>query len=879
MGAGFGEGWGSLTALLEPAPHSGPSESNLEQIHPAQTVMECRGANPFGTLALLCRLFERGVGFRRLGLLCLASWVSVACLGASSGSEVSAPPVFRVDRYRVEGSQVLGEVEVGQVFRDATGPRVSLVAIRQGMLRLRQLYRDRGFPRASVTLPRQALTNGVVLLKVSDAETPTRTEQPAVGSESREILREWRVPTYDIRHFEIRGNSVLTPEMIDELLGPAAGPAVNLDQLELALKRLQAAYREKGYPVAVATMPQQLLTDGTVSIVVREGPPGVKTTPVPAEVVAVTPPPEPPKGPTFVVSRYDVVGNTLLKPEVLNAYFTNAVGTNVTLPQIQKALGELQMGYRDRGFATVSVGLPQQQLTNGAVRVQVTEGVLTDIRVTGNRYFSSNNVVRTLPSLRTNSLINSRVFQRELDLSNQNRDRQIYPTLGPGPDPGTSSLELRVKDRLPLHGRMDVDNYATPRTPNWRINTSAQYNNLWQEEHQVGVSYGFSPQQYKDPLPEPDLLLNRPLISFFSAYYRLPMGGIPSVEDQINSATTFGYNEATRQFVLPPAGSRPELIFYGSAAPLDTGVQYGPERIVTQTPLLTIVSQDTGQNLTWADDLGSQYSRPWVLSDTRRLGGSAGIDWKRFVQQSFNTNNFIITTVVTNSQGSQTIVTRVSSPQPTRKNQVTYVPLNTGGNFSLTDSSGTLSGTVGLSYNFTGDSEEFQILSGARRAKAEFGKGTVSLVRDQKLFGEWSLFMRMSGQGATGPLIGNEQFSLGGINSVRGYFEGEVFGDSGWFTSAEIRTPYLVTQVPVGTGDVPAWLRGSLFVDSGQAFLIDRGPSGEAFDKFLWGAGFGLSLNIDQRVYVRFALAWPFADTPNVTVGDPRAYFTLEGQF
>ncbi|MBX3733061.1 MAG: BamA/TamA family outer membrane protein [Verrucomicrobiae bacterium] len=828
-------------------------------------------------------------GPRRGGSLTWRLFAICIVLGFALAEDPAARPRgFRIDGYEVRDGSLDPRV-LETAMAPATGTNVTLAEIRSALLRLRDSLRAQGYPLAAVTLPRQPLTNGIVVVEVRNG--PAGTTGAAVGSDVQtEATRSVeatppeparrRVPGFDIRHFVVRGNTALSAEVLDELLGPASGSDVTIEELSIVLRRLRDAYRAQGYPSATILVPQQVLTDGTVSLVVREGRPAVaRTAPSLLDEVPEVPKSTTQAGPTFEVRRFEVLGNTVLRPEMLQSFFTNAVGPNVTLPQIQKALGDLQMEYRERGYATVSVGLPQQQLADGVVKVQVTEGLLTDIRVTGNRRFSSNNVMRALPSLRTNALVNSRVFQRELDQANQNRDRQIYPTLGPGPDPGTSSLELRVKDRLPLHARMDVDNYATPRTPMWRINASAQYNNLWQLEHQVGISYGFSPQQYKDPSPEPDLLLNRPLISFFSAYYRLPLGGPESVDKLINASTTFGYSEATRQFVLPPAGSRPELIFFGSAAPLDTGVQYGPEQIVTQTPLLTIVSQDTGQNLTWADNVGTQYSHPWVLSDTRRLGAAVGLDWKRFVQESFNTNNFTITTVVTNSQGSQTIVTRVSSPQPSRRSEVTYLPLNAGGNFSMSDRLGTLSGTLGMSANFVGNNEDFQRVAGARRAKADYGRGNVSLVRDQKLPGNWSLLVRGSGQGATGPLIGNEQFSVGGINSVRGYFEGEVFGDSGWFASGEIRSPFLVTTVPAWSGDVPAWIRGSFFIDSGQAFLVDRGESGEAIRQLLWGAGFGVSVNVNQHAFLRFALAWPFVDTLNVTAGDARAYVTLEGQF
>ena len=160
------------------------------------------------------------------------------------------------------------------------------------------------------------------------------------------------------------------------------------------------------------------------------------------------------------------------------------------------------MAYRERGYVTVSVGLPPQKLTNAEVKVKVTEGRLAAINVKGNRWFSTDNVLRALPSLHTNMLLNSHVFQRELDLANASRDRQIYPVIGPGPEPGTSELTLKVKDRLPLHARLEVNNQATPGTPRFarqlqRRNTTTC--GIW--NIRSGVQYSFRLSKFKDGEP------------------------------------------------------------------------------------------------------------------------------------------------------------------------------------------------------------------------------------------------------------------------------------------------------------------------------------------------------------------------------------------
>jgi hemolysin activation/secretion protein len=783
----------------------------------------------------------------------------------------AVPVTFEIRRFQVQGGTVLTPEQISAILRDVTGPQVTLPALRRGLERLQEAYRERGLTGVTVSLPRQVMTEGVVQLIVGGA--PARSNPETRSPEA--------IPTYELKHFEVRGNTVLTPEELDGHLNPLAGRPVTRTEVEAALSAVREAYRSRGYTRAAVNLPQQILTEGTVVIEVQEGQSREsEVAALAARTQAIPPPPvAPPR--QFEVRRYDVLGNTLLKPELISQIFTNATGTNISFPVIQKALGDLQLAYRERGYATVSVGLPQQQLTNAVVKVQVTEGLLADVRVTGNRYFSSNNILRALPSLSTNAPLNSRVFQGELDIANRNRDRQIYPTIGPGPEPGTSALTLRVKDRLPLHGRLEVNNQSTPGTPDWRINSSLSYANLWQREHQVGLSYGFTPEAFKSDGLVSDRLFNRPLIANYGAYYRLPFGSPESLEDRIASSSgRFGYDEATRQFRLPPAGSQPDITFFGSSSSSDTGVKYGPRTLVTTngSPLLTIESQDSGQNLTLNDGAGTRVSLPLWVRDGRRVGLSSGLDVKRYFLESFNTNNFVITSVITNNLGSQTNLILKSSPQPARRDEVVYLPLSANLDYFQADLSGTLAASLGLGGNFVGSREDFVSASYSDRARPGYFKATLAITRDQRLFDDWSLLLRANGQVATAPLISNEQFALGGLGSVRGYYEGDGYGDMGWFSSLELRTPLLAAQVPVGSTPTAAWLRGSVFFDAGQRFYVDAPANGDPYATLL-GTGLGLSGNLNNHVDLRIAVGWPLRDSANTRAYEPRAYFTLGGQF
>lgn len=580
----------------------------------------------------------------------------------------------------------------------------------------------------------------------------------------------------------------------------------------------------------------------------------------------------------FEVRRYDVVGNTLLRQELIDRIFTNAIGPAVTLEEIRKSLGELQLAYRERGYVTVGLNLPQQQLSNATVKIDVTEAKLADIRVKGNRYYSSNNVRGALPSLRTNILLNSFVFQRELDQANQNRDRQIYPTIGPGPLPGTSALTLRVKDRLPFHARVDLDDYATPGTPDLRINLAAQYNNLWQQDHQFGLSYGFSPERGKANGLASDYLFNEPQISYYGAYYRIPFGPA-SVADAITNSTGFGYNEATHQFNLPPSGDRPDFTFFASASGSDTGIKYGELQTITNTATESVASQTSGRNYSANADVGVRFTLPLITTAKTRWSAYSGLDFKHSALTVYSTNTDITQIFFDPSTGTAPIPPIInSSASLPMKTAVNYLPLILGLSFSEEDSGGSSSFDLSGSVNFVGGSANFVANAYTTKAQQDFGKANLSFSREQKLPRDWSLLFRGGAQGATGPLISNEQFPVGGYNSVRGYFEGDDYGDAGWFGSAELRTPYFKTQVASVHDFVPTWLRASVFVDYGQRYLLEA-PVGSSCSRSLLGTGFGLSANVNNHVEAKLAVGWALFDSANTRAGDARVYFTIGGQF
>jgi len=679
--------------------------------------------------------------------------------------------------------------------------------------------------------------------------------------------------TYLVQAYALRGNSALDEATMGGALTNATGPAVPLSRICRALAALRRAYQDRGYMQVRVSLPDQALTNGIVLVDVTEGE-------VSAEAISVPSQTNLPAPLGFEVQKILVSGNTLLPPEMIAQAITNAgaIGIHVTLENIRQAATNLRRAYRERGWTTVAVSLPAQRLTNATVCLAVTEGKLAEVQVVGNRYFSSRNVLHAFPNLQTNALLNSHIFQRDLDTANQNRDRQVYPTLGPGLEAGMSALVLRVQDRLPLHAHLETDNYSTPGTPDWRVNTALQYNNLWQREQQAGLAYSFSPQEFKTAGNTPDFGFNQPLISSYSAFYRIPLASSETLGSQTAGSSRFGYQEATHQFLLPPAQTVSELNFYASASASDTSVQWGTPTTIASSNLLTIVSRDSQQSVTKNENAGSQFRFPLFSGAHDQLTGFVGADFKRAEMSGYSTNNFFYTVVATNQDGATTVNSNYSKGQPAARAVVVYFPVNFGAEYSETDPHGVTMANLTLSENFTRNDTDFAKSAYATNARALYGKAVLTASREQKLPAGCSLLARASGQAATGALLGNEQFALGGINSVRGYYEGDQYGDCGWNGSLELRTSYWETRVASVSKSVPAWLRASVFTDCGESLLLEP-ANGADPNRWLWGAGFGLSANVNNHVEARLTVAWPLLTTPNTERGEARANLSIGGQF
>jgi hemolysin activation/secretion protein len=600
----------------------------------------------------------------------------------------------------------------------------------------------------------------------------------------------------------------------------------------------------------------------------------------------------------FKVDRYEAIGNTVLPSILISRLLAPYTGDAVGIGAITNAMGVLQMEYFHRGYVTVKVTAPPQQVTNGVIYFQVTEGRLAAIKILHNRYFSSNNIMATLPYVKTlesgERILNSKLFQTELDRANSNPDRQIAPEIRPGLEPGTSALILDIKDRLPLHGRVDLDNYSPPGTPELRINANASYGNLWQLDHTIGFQYGFSPSFMKPSLGDDTHLLLNPLdapeVAYYSGFYRAPLGAPSAVETQIaQDQTRFGYNETTKQFVPPPATGSPTFTAYASRS--TTGpTMFGPETTVVNSSLLNIQQQLITQQYTSQTTAGARFSFPLPTWEGIQSSWSFGLDYKEDKVVTLPTNNFYYTTIVThgnNSSAPPTIThSSIAIPGVATYPSLNYTPLFLGWTGSRQDHwgqsgppgelwsqlNGGLSVVAGTGGTFSPERAFPSLIANTTEATTEFVAVRPLVSRTQVLPDNFTFYGSMAGQWANEPLLNLEEFELGGNASVRGYREGELYADTGWVGQAELRSPvyWRGKDTKIGT-------QVTIFSDYGEGYKLDQGAA-ETAHQALWGTGAGINFNLGHYVESHILVAWPLLNSVYSRAGRERISFSLSAQ-
>jgi hemolysin activation/secretion protein len=495
----------------------------------------------------------------------------------------------------------------------------------------------------------------------------------------------------------------------------------------------------------------------------------------------------------FDVWEYRVLGNSVLAPREIEATVYGHLGPQKTLADVETVREALEGLYRDRGYGTVFVDIPEQDVVDGLVRLRVTEGRLDEVRVTGPRYFSAGQIRSALPSLATGAVVNLEQLQDELTWVNrQSADRQVTPVLKAGGAPGTVQVDLRVKDSPPFHASIEVNDRYTADTSRTRAGVNLSYDNLFQKFHRLSLQYQTAPEE-----PEESRVI--------AATYVAPLDS----------------GDMLAAYVVDTSSDFATLSGLGGLAILGTGRIYG----VRYINLLPATERRSSSLTFGADykDFEDSIAQPDGLTDVTPM---RYVNWSAVYAATL--------------RGETTLTSQA------------------------------LGVNIGIRGAGNG-SEEFEYKRYKAKPNYFYLRGEAS--HDRPFVRDSRLFLRLVGQLTLEPLISNEQFSIGGVESVRGYLEAEQLGDNGLFANVEVRSPPLSKLWPEHLGASYAFG----FVDAGVVGILEPLPvDGVKTSHYsLSSAGIGLRVNGLSGLQAALEWAYPFEATDTVDSGDARLHFQV----
>jgi hemolysin activation/secretion protein len=463
---------------------------------------------------------------------------------------------------------------------------------------------------------------------------------------------------------------------------------------------------------------------------------------------------------TFDITEFRVLGNHVLVSTAIERAVYPFLGPNRSIETVKSAVEALEKAYKDAGYSAVFVDIPEQKITEGIVRLKVTEGQLEKVHIRGERYFSDRQIRAALPALRTGETPELPALQRELaELNARSADRAVTPILKAGSEPGTVDVDLAVKDTLPLHGSLEYDDRHTAYTTPNRATASLTYDNLWQRQDSIGLQYQTAPAKPSDA---------EVLIANYTGHI-----------DSVGALTALSYIRTSSN-----------VLAVGTLGVLGKGSIYGAH---------------------WLQPIENAAASSQTFN--------AGVDYKD-----------VLTRVFPNAAGSTTSAAVTAA--------VRYLNWSAVYSGSWWRAAQSFSMSAGIGFGVRSvfnSSDEFE--NARYNAAPDYFYFRFNFNATEALPFGFALLQRGSAQWANNPLVNNEQFSLGGADTVRGYLEAEALGDSGAAGTLELHSPRLGARL----GTMLSPLYGFVFADGGVATLADPLPAQtENFE--LWSTGVGVRL-------------------------------------
>jgi hemolysin activation/secretion protein len=199
-----------------------------------------------------------------------------------------------------------------------------------------------------------------------------------------------------------------------------------------------------------------------------------------------------PQSDRFLVTKIKVKGNTVLEKEIQQE-IAPLENRELTFEDLICLRSQITQLYITNGYITSGAFLPNNQdLSSGIVQIQVVEGKLEDIEITGLRRLEPG-YVRSRLKLGATQPLNQQHLDRALKLLQLDPlIARVNAELTAGSTPGQSILIVNLTEAPAFHAGISTDNYRSPSIGSYQGNIFLSHDNVFGFGERLSAAYSLT---------------------------------------------------------------------------------------------------------------------------------------------------------------------------------------------------------------------------------------------------------------------------------------------------------------------------------------------------------------------------------------------------
>ena len=201
---------------------------------------------------------------------------------------------------------------------------------------------------------------------------------------------------------------------------------------------------------------------------------------------------------TFSVQEFSIAGDNPLGEQQTTRLLAPFLGKQEGLNSLLKAAATLEAALAEAGHHFLRVVLPPQTLSGGTVKLQISQIRIANVKVTGNTFFSAENVSASVPGAAVGEVPGTRELARQLQVANKHPSKRLALRFKHSQTPDSVDAVLEVQDRRPWQVFSLLNNTGTRSTGRFRLTAGGQHTNVLDLDHTLTGSYTTSPGHISD---------------------------------------------------------------------------------------------------------------------------------------------------------------------------------------------------------------------------------------------------------------------------------------------------------------------------------------------------------------------------------------------